>query len=443
MSIKPFTYSAAGDITQVADNVNGVTYNYGYDSLHRLISETGTGNYTVPASMAMVYGYNDASHLNAVTDIDLNGTNRTFSYDLNGNMTAGYDLTNPAAVVSRSITYTADNMPAAITRGAVSTNFTYDGDGRRAKKTTGSNTTVYVNDLCEIINAAAVKYIFAGNLRIAKITGTDIKYFHKDHLGSSTVMTNASGNSVETSEYLPYGGTRDQSGTSVSDYKFTDQELDTSTGLYNYDARLYDPVIGRFITPDTIVPDWYDPQLLNRYSYTRNNPLKYTDPSGHILVSGSIAVGYGSYALSTALAVGIAHYAAPIAACLGAWIGEKLSEKKNSYQDLTPKQLSDAKKSYEDLIREHEEKLGDYINDPDSHDNKGVLQGVSPERRQKIINGRIRTLEKQLKKQKKELEKIKTAQQKTKNETEKDTGEGTDEGTDEDSDKGAKKESEG
>ena len=120
--------------------------------------------------MAMASGYNDANHLHAVTDIDLNGTNRTFSCNLNGNMTAGYDLTDPAAVVSRSISDTADNLPAAITRGAVTTNFTYNGD-RRAKKTASSNTTVYLNDLYETINAAAVKYIFAGNLRIAKITG--------------------------------------------------------------------------------------------------------------------------------------------------------------------------------------------------------------------------------------------------------------------------------
>ena len=81
--------------------------------------------------MAMVYGYNDASHLNAVTDIDLNGTNRTFSYDLNGSMTTGYDLTDPAAVVSRGISYTVDNMPDSVTRGAATTSFIYDDDGRR------------------------------------------------------------------------------------------------------------------------------------------------------------------------------------------------------------------------------------------------------------------------------------------------------------------------
>ena len=79
--------------------------------------------------MAMVYGHNDANHLNAVTDIDLNGTNRSFSYDLNGNMTGGYDLTDPAAVVSHGITYTVDNMPDSVTRGAATTNFIYDGDG--------------------------------------------------------------------------------------------------------------------------------------------------------------------------------------------------------------------------------------------------------------------------------------------------------------------------
>jgi hypothetical protein len=53
--------------------------------------------------------------------------------------------------------------------------------------------------------------------------------------------------------------------------------------LYNYDARLYDPVIGRFISPDSIVPAPFNPQSLNRYSYVLNNPLMYTDPSGQTM----------------------------------------------------------------------------------------------------------------------------------------------------------------
>lgn len=65
-----------------------------------------------------------------------------------------------------------------------------------------------------------------------------------------------------------------------TDKLFTGQRLDT-TGLYYYNARYYDPNIGRFISPDTIVQDYYNPQTLNRYSYCINNPLKIVDPTGN------------------------------------------------------------------------------------------------------------------------------------------------------------------
>ncbi len=65
----------------------------------------------------------------------------------------------------------------------------------------------------------------------------------------------------------------------TTDKLFIGQRLD-STGLYFYGARYYDPAIGRFISPDTIVPDPASPQSFNRYSYCLNNPLKYTDQSG-------------------------------------------------------------------------------------------------------------------------------------------------------------------
>jgi RHS repeat-associated protein len=65
-----------------------------------------------------------------------------------------------------------------------------------------------------------------------------------------------------------------------TDKQFTGQRLD-GTGLYYYNARYYDPIIGRFISADTIVPNPANPQAFNRYSYCLNNPLKYIDPSGH------------------------------------------------------------------------------------------------------------------------------------------------------------------
>jgi RHS repeat-associated protein len=107
-------------------------------------------------------------------------------------------------------------------------------------------------------------------------------YYHGDHLGSSNIITDRSGTLVDHYEYFAFGKDRYNPGCSFQpSNKFTGQIKDDDTGLYYYNARYYDPELGRFIQPDTIVPSAGDPQSLNRYSYVRNNPLMYTDPSGH------------------------------------------------------------------------------------------------------------------------------------------------------------------
>jgi len=105
------------------------------------------------------------------------------------------------------------------------------------------------------------------------------------------VITDQNGNRKEQMEYFPFGTYRAfgiPTGTYDFDanfpdvfYTFTGQEEDDELGLYNFKARLYDPVIGRFISADTIVPNPEDPQSLNRYSYCLNNPLRYIDPTGN------------------------------------------------------------------------------------------------------------------------------------------------------------------
>jgi len=71
------------------------------------------------------------------------------------------------------------------------------------------------------------------------------------------------------------------SGTTPTSYRFTGQRKDATIGLYFYNSRYYDPLLGRFIQADTIVPNPGNPQSLNRYAYTLNNPVRYVDPSGH------------------------------------------------------------------------------------------------------------------------------------------------------------------
>jgi len=90
---------------------------------------------------------------------------------------------------------------------------------------------------------------------------------------------------VQLIEYTPYGTSSRQEGEDVVTHKFTGKELDYSTSLYWYGSRYYDPQIARFTQADTIVPIPGDPQSLNRYSYCRNNPLIYTDPTGHSFLS--------------------------------------------------------------------------------------------------------------------------------------------------------------
>jgi RHS repeat-associated protein len=67
----------------------------------------------------------------------------------------------------------------------------------------------------------------------------------------------------------------------ATDRRYTGQRWEGSVGFYDYGARSYDPALGRFLQADSIVPNPANPQSLNRYAYVLNNPLKYTDPSGH------------------------------------------------------------------------------------------------------------------------------------------------------------------
>ncbi len=118
-------------------------------------------------------------------------------------------------------------------------------------------------------------------------------YYHGDHLGSSNIMTDRSGNLVDHYEYFAFGKTKYDDTTcsfNVSN-RYTGQILDEDTGLYYYNARYYDPELGRFVQPDSIVPSPGDPQPLNRYSYVNNNPLKYIDPSGHDFGLTAVIIG--------------------------------------------------------------------------------------------------------------------------------------------------------
>lgn len=193
------------------------------------------------------------------------------------------------------------------------TTFVYDSTGARVKKTAGSTTTIYLGKDYDITGSTSTKYIFLGDRRLAtKDSSGTLLFTHEDHISSSNIITDSSGDQAGLLEYDPYGSTVTHTGTADPKHKFTGQESDDSTRLYYYGARYMDPQLGRFVTPDPTVQHPSDPQDLNRYSYARNNPIKYNDPTGLSWFSQLIGIVVGALVTAATggnFAVGFAAYA--------------------------------------------------------------------------------------------------------------------------------------
>lgn len=104
--------------------------------------------------------------------------------------------------------------------------------------------------------------------------------FATDQLGSVQLTVDSNGLIHNQTRYYPFGFTRWSSGAALTDRGFTGQRAD-GFGLMDYNARYYSPLLGRFISPDSMVPDPTKSLDWDRYAYSRNNPSRYTDPSGH------------------------------------------------------------------------------------------------------------------------------------------------------------------
>ncbi len=136
-------------------------------------------------------------------------------------------------------------------------------------------------------------YYYFGGSRVAMRERTSsanngtVTWLHGDHLGSASLTTNASGQKIGEMRYKPFGEVRSEwwaSGTASTDLLWTGQRRESSNyvgSINDFNARFFSPIIGRFVSADTIVPNFANPQSLNRFSYVRNSPLNFIDPTGH------------------------------------------------------------------------------------------------------------------------------------------------------------------
>ena len=275
-----------------------------YDGYGNIRAKSGVGTYAYGAGTAGPHA------VTSVTKPD--NTQVTYAYDANGNNTSSSD--------GRAIAHTAFDKPKSIDKGNHRTTFAYGPDrsrfkrvdtvteGTGASRTTRTTTTLHIGGVERItrpsghvqvkrhIGGIAIETVGSADGGCGRSDATAIQYVLRDHLGSVDVLTDAGGGIDRDLRFDAWGRRAAPStGEPLADSAakafdhcettrgFTDHEMLDEVGVVHMNGRIYDPALGRFLQADPFVQFPGDLQSHNRYSYVLNNPLAYTDPSGHFL----------------------------------------------------------------------------------------------------------------------------------------------------------------
>ncbi|NTX11735.1 hypothetical protein HUA76_13120 [Myxococcus sp. CA056] len=297
-----FQYDGLDRLTRwtVQARCDNTVTDYGYNNLGNLTSRKVVRNGTQMEHLYFQYGAQTAPR-HALTGVSTTPTFSTltesFTYDTAGNQTHAAEA---ATGRFRNISYTSFNLPSTLETQQGTLSFTYDAFQRRTlKQHSNGDSTLYVGGVYEKRRQAGVDshifFVLAEGRAVAQVTlaassgATPVTlYLLNDYLGSVETVTDAAGTVLEQRKYQPFGaqGRADDptlapattaSGVSLG---FSSHEWDDEAGLVNMKGRLYDPRVGRFLTPDPVVQAPFSSQALNRYSYVLNNPLRYVDPTG-------------------------------------------------------------------------------------------------------------------------------------------------------------------
>jgi len=281
-----YTLDPAGSRTAKQDYLAGVTSNYTYDKIYELTQVTQGTNTTESYSYDPVgnrlsslgvasYSYNISNELTS-------SSQGSYTYDANGNT-----LTDASG---KSYAWDFENRLTQVTMpssgGTVS--FKYDPFGRRIEKISPTATSIFVYDgdnLVETANASGgevASYAQGQNIDepLAESIGGATYNYEQDGLGSVTSLTNSTAALSLSYTYDSFGNQTASSGSLTNFFRYTGREFDKETNQYYYRARYYDSTIGRFLSEDSVAFR----EGVNFYRYVRNNPTRFTDPSGHGVV---------------------------------------------------------------------------------------------------------------------------------------------------------------
>ena len=292
------TAGISTNANRFSENVTGYDKNGNIKSLQRY-GQTGASTYGLLDNLTFTLNGNQLSRVDDAVMASAYGGGfelkdgvkqvGEYTYDANGNLTK--DLNKGIT----DIQYNCLNLPSAVTFSDGSTiTYVYAADGtklRTVHKIGGATTTT---DYCGnvVYENGAQKLLITEE---GYITLSDNKYYYylKDHQGNNRVVINQSGAVEETNHYYLFGGVF-ASSTSTQPYKYNSKEYDTKKGLnwYDYGARHYDAVLGRFMTVDPLAEKYYSESL---YTYCYSNPINCIDPNG----KDGIYIAFPDYKIST------------------------------------------------------------------------------------------------------------------------------------------------
>jgi RHS repeat-associated protein len=305
--VDPVTSHNAGHVYAITNNLDGTrSQTFTYDQLNRITGALTTSTYSTSPGHCWGEAYSldawgNLNSIAATTNSNYNGCSvesgftvtadgnnhlPTFSYDLRGNTQSDGSI---------SYTWDAESELNSATNNGVTTNYVYDGEGRRASKSSGK---LYWygsgGDILAETDASGnttAEYIFFGGKRIAMLpAGGNPIYYVEDLLGTSRVITTNTGVVCYDADFYPFGGERAYANSCSQNYKFEGKERDTETGNDDFGARYYSNRFARWLSSDwssVPVPIPYanlsNPQTLNLYAMVSDDPESFADLDGHVV----------------------------------------------------------------------------------------------------------------------------------------------------------------